>query len=87
MFETVRDMAERFMTLTELRGMPTPMNRILHQKTFGMKIRYTEKVGGKVYWQGEDVLIGQVKISIDEIQKVVHGVVGTARKRLVEDLM
>lgn len=82
MFELVRDMAQRFMTLTEFQGMPTPMNRILHQKTFGMKIRFTEKAGGKVYWQGDNVLIGTAAISIQDIQKVVHGIVGTARKRL-----
>jgi len=42
-FDTVRDLVQRFMTLVSYGGRPSPMDRILHMRTYGMKIRYMTK--------------------------------------------
>jgi hypothetical protein len=47
-FEEVKEMVQRFMTLTVFDGVPSPMDRILHMRTYGMKIRYTTKGEGRV---------------------------------------
>jgi len=47
-FKTVQELVHRFITLTSYGGMPSPMDRILHMRTYGMKIRYTTKGEARV---------------------------------------
>jgi hypothetical protein len=41
-------MVKRFMTIRDFGGRITPMDRLLHQRTYGMRIRYTTKAEGTV---------------------------------------
>ncbi|KAK5685704.1 hypothetical protein LTR17_027001 [Elasticomyces elasticus] len=41
--EGVRVMVKRFMTLVQFDGIISPMDRIMHQKTYGMKVRFNTK--------------------------------------------
>jgi hypothetical protein len=57
---------------------------------YGLKIRYSTKSAGQVGWSGaqqDAIVVRKVAFSMDEIRTVVHGLVDTARRRLVEDLM
>ena len=56
-FELVRQMVHDFMTLTTYGGTPGPMDRILHMRTYGMKIRYTTKADARILWRGETICI------------------------------
>jgi hypothetical protein len=47
-FEEVKEMVQKFMTLTMFDGMPSPMDRILHMRTYGMKVRFSTKGEGRV---------------------------------------
>ena len=47
-FKEVKEMVQRFMTLTMFNGMPSPMDRVLHIRTYGMKIRFSTKGEGRV---------------------------------------
>lgn len=46
--EGVIAMVDQFMTLTQFQGHPAPMDRMNHQKTYEMKIRYTTRGVGRV---------------------------------------
>ncbi|KAK0335650.1 hypothetical protein LTR94_011905 [Friedmanniomyces endolithicus] len=86
-YEGVRGMVDQFMTLTQFHGHPTPLDRIYHQKTYGMKIRSTTKAEGRVSWIGDRMLINNISFSMDDIRTVVHGLNHTIRQRLVQDLL
>jgi superfamily II DNA helicase RecQ len=80
----------KFMTMTEYGGQPHPIQTIHTQKMYGMKIRYTTNADGQVGWTGADhdiIVVRKVQFSIGQIRTVVHGLLATIRKRLVEELM
>ncbi|KAK0910966.1 hypothetical protein LTR91_019977 [Friedmanniomyces endolithicus] len=66
---------------------PMPLDRIFHQKTYGMKIRYTTKAPGQVLWEGERVTVSKAKFTVDHIRTVVHGLNESVRQRLKHELL
>jgi hypothetical protein len=80
-------MVKRFMTIRDFGGRITPIDRLLHQCTYGMRIRYTTKAEGTVSWNGNQVLINDKKFDMDSICTVVHGLVEAVRERLHVKLM
>lgn len=86
-FDIAKKDVEKFMTMTEFGGHPTPMNTIYVHKMYGMKIRYTTKAEGQISWEGEDtVLVRKIKFSMSDIRSAVHGLLSIVRKQLVEEL-
>ena len=85
--EGVDASVQRFMTLRSFGGMISPMDRLLHQRTYGLRIRYTTKAEGRVSWNGSRILIDSKEFSMDDIRTVVHGLVETTGKRLYEELL
>ena len=80
----------KFMTMAEFGSQPHPIQTIYTQKMYGLKIRYTTNADGQIGWSGanNDVIVSRkVGFSMDQIRTVVHGLLATTRKRLVEDLM
>jgi superfamily II DNA helicase RecQ len=80
----------KFMTMTEYGGQPSPIQTIHTQKMYGLKIRYTTNADGQVGWSGPDhdvIVVRKVQFSMGQIRTVVHGLLATTRKRLVEQLM
>ena len=63
-FHFVREMANRFMTLTSYGGEPTPMDSIQRLKAYGMKIRFTTNVEGVVDWVDNTLLYGDIWFSM-----------------------
>ena len=86
-FEVIRQMVHKFMTLTEFGGIPSPMDRMLHMRTYGMKIRYTTKGVARVSWEGGMVCIDKISFTLGDLRAVVHGLEETARQRLTGELM
>lgn len=81
-------MVKRFMTLVQFDGIISPMDRIMHQKTYGMKIQFNNKAEGRVAWQdGDRIKIDMIRFTMGDIRTVVHGLNETVRERLVQDLM
>ena len=80
--EGVDKLVERFMTLRKFGGRISPMDRILHMRTYGLKIRMTTKAGGTVSWEGDSILVNKIKFNMDDIRIVVQGLYETVRKRL-----
>jgi superfamily II DNA helicase RecQ len=85
--EGVTEMADRFMTVKEFRGKPTPMDRIHRQKAYGIAIRDGENVAPRTAWSGDELRIDGIAFTMDDIRSVVHGVLESARVRLRVDLM
>jgi hypothetical protein len=78
----VQQDVEKFMTITEFGGQPHPIQTIHTQKMYGLKIRYTTS--------GPDhdiIVVRKVQFSMGQVRTVVHGLLDTTRKRLVEELM
>jgi hypothetical protein len=87
-FDIVKKDVERFMTMTEYGGYPTPMNTIYIHKMYEMKIRYTTKAEGQISWEGDDtVLVRKIKLSMGDVQSVVYGLLAAMRQQLVELLV
>ena len=88
--QSVQQDVVRFMTMTEFGSQPHPIQTIYTQKMYGLKIRYTTNADGQIGWSGANnniIVSRKVAFSIDQIRTVVHGLLATTRKRLVEDLM
>jgi hypothetical protein len=78
------------MTITEFSGQSHPIQTIHTQKMYGLKIRYTTNADRQVGWSGPDhdiIVVRKVQFSMSQIRIVVHGLLDTTRKRLVEELI
>ncbi|XP_022163480.1 uncharacterized protein LOC111028984 [Myzus persicae] len=88
--QLVQQDVAKFMTMTEYGGQPSPIQTIHTQKMYGLKIRYTTNADGQVGWSGPNhdiIVVRKVQFSMGQIRTVVHGLLATTRKRLVEQLM
>ena len=67
--------------------MPSPIDRILHIRTYGIKIRYITKGDARISWKGETIYIDKISFTIGDIRAVVHGLQETVKQRLSQDLL
>jgi len=86
-FDFVQEMAQRFMTLTEYDGKPTPMDTILRLRAFGFKIRFTTNAEGVVDWLGDELLYGNIRFSMPQLRSMIHGLIASARQHVLRELM
>ena len=86
-FEVVKQIVQKCMTLTDFGGMPSPMDRMLHMRTYGMKIRMTTKGDARVSWVGDRVSIDKISFTLGDLRAVVHGLNESMRQKLIKDLM
>jgi len=76
------------MTLVPYGGRPSPIDAILHIRTYGVKIGYTTKGIARISWQGDDMIcIDKISFTMDDIRTVVHGLHETVRQRLSKDIL
>ncbi|GAB7357820.1 hypothetical protein MBLNU459_g1089t1 [Dothideomycetes sp. NU459] len=87
MFEMVKDMVHKFMTLVAFGGKPSPMDRILHTRTYGMKIRYNTKGRARTAWVEDRITIDKISFTMDDIRTVVHGLNKSVREILMDELL
>ena len=88
--ELVQQDIVQFMTMAEFGGRFGPMQTIYTQKMYGMKIRSTTNAPGQIAWTGANqdvVVVRKIQFSMDQMRSVVHGLVDTARRRLVQELL
>lgn len=87
-FDGVKAAVHQFMTLTVFGSQPTPLNTVYTQKTYGMKIRYTAKEEGQISWEGDETMLcRKMKFNMSDVGTVVHGLLSTARQRLIGELL
>ncbi|KAH7191410.1 hypothetical protein BKA60DRAFT_529461, partial [Fusarium oxysporum] len=84
LFRIVRDKVQRFMTrIPEGAGVdPTPMNWIINTRTYGKQIRYTTPGTERIDWRGDQIIHGQVRITMGEISDMLHSLTIEARRTL-----
>ncbi|OAK93354.1 hypothetical protein IQ06DRAFT_200927, partial [Phaeosphaeriaceae sp. SRC1lsM3a] len=80
-------MANRFMTLMEYNGKPTPMDSILRLRAFGFKIRFTTNAEGVIDWVGDTLLYGNIQFSMPQLRSMIHGMIASARQHILANLM
>ena len=85
--EFVQDMANRFMTLIEYNGKPTPMDSILRLRAFGFKIRFTTNAEGVIDWIGDTLLYGNIQFNMPQLRSMIHGMIASARQHILANLM
>ena len=86
-FHRVREMVDKFMTLTSHGGQPTPMNHVLHARTYGLKIRFTTAAEGMVCWRGNEIMAGPVNFTMNQLRTAVHGLQQTTWIRLLQEML
>ena len=60
----VAELVDSFM----VRGTRSPMQYMLDLRAYGMKIQQATTGIGRIEWQGETVLCGGIKFSLDELR-------------------
>lgn len=87
--EGVHTMVPRLICLQEYGGVASPMDRILHMKTYGMRIRFTEKAAARVTWMNrcQEVCIDRVSFSMGDLRDAMHGLQERCQDRLVKQVM
>jgi hypothetical protein len=85
--QLVQEMANRFMTLTEYGGKPTPMDTILRLRAFGFKIRFTTNAEGVIDWVGDTLLYSNIQFSMPQLRSMIHGMIASARHQILKELM
>jgi superfamily II DNA helicase RecQ len=86
-FELVKDMVRRFMTLTEFDGKPSPMNRMLHMRTYAYATAKETMTGGRVSWDRDRLLIDKQSFTLADLQSMAKGLYETVRLQLLRDIL
>lgn len=86
-FKRVKDIVQMFITLTTFNRMPSLIDRILHIRTYSIKIRYSTKGEARVTQKGEEIYINKISFTIEELRSVVYRLNELVRQRLIEDLL
>lgn len=85
--ELVRDMAERFMTLSSYRGIVSPMNRMLRLRTLARAMAKQRNTSGFVSWDGDKILVDRQSFTVLDLQSMIKGLCETLRLQLLTDVL
>jgi superfamily II DNA helicase RecQ len=83
MFSLVQGRVQRFMLPAGEATQPSPLDWIFDARSYGLKVRYMTAAEGKIQWQGNRVTYQRSSFTTDEIQDMIHGLVGELRQALV----
>jgi superfamily II DNA helicase RecQ len=86
-YELVRDMAERFMTLSDYRGMPSPINRMLRLRTLARSYASQRNTPGMVSWDRDRLLVDKQSFSLADLRSMIKGLCETVRLQLLRDVL
>ncbi|UPX14717.1 uncharacterized protein EKO05_0005192 [Ascochyta rabiei] len=86
-YELVKDMSERFMTLSDFKGTPSPMNRMLRLRTLARTQAKRRNTPGIVSWDGDRLLIDKQSFSLADLRSMVKGLCETVRLQLFKDVL
>ena len=79
----LQDMMKDFM----VRGSLSPMQWFLDLRAYGMSIAKHQTSEGRVEWNGDDVLMGAIRLAMQDLRATVHGLVAKAREVLSTELV
>ncbi|KAN0066893.1 Protein of unknown function (DUF3505) domain containing protein, partial [Elaphomyces granulatus] len=81
--DVVRELMDRFM----VRGTNGPMQRMVHLRSRCMQLNKQRTSEGRVQWDGDRVLYGNVGFDMDQLQGMIRGLIQQARRTLTEELL
>ncbi|KFY04739.1 hypothetical protein O988_00564 [Pseudogymnoascus sp. VKM F-3808] len=85
-YQLIRQMVDRFIGLEGGTRDPSPMDRIISKRTYGMAIRASTTAGGEISWIGDRIFGYGLEFDMGQLQTTIHGVVAEARMILMQDL-
>ncbi|EFQ85739.1 hypothetical protein PTT_19224, partial [Pyrenophora teres f. teres 0-1] len=80
-------MADRFMTLSDFKGTPSPMNRMLRLRTLARSQARRRNTPGIVSWDRDRLLVDKQSFSLADLRSMVKGLYETARWQLFKDVL
>ncbi|UPX20622.1 uncharacterized protein EKO05_0010850 [Ascochyta rabiei] len=80
-------MSERFMTLSDFKGTPSPMNQMLRLRTLARTQAKRRNTPGIVSWDGDRLLIDKQSFSLADLRSMVKGLCETVRLQLFKDVL
>jgi hypothetical protein len=83
----VRDMAERFMTLSDYKGTPSPMNRMLRLRTLARTYAGRRNTPGIVSWDRDRLPVDKQSFSLADLRSMVKGLCETVRLQLLKNVL
>jgi superfamily II DNA helicase RecQ len=86
-FQLVKEMVRRFMTLTEFDGEPSPMNRMFHMRTYAYAKSKETMSAGRVSWDRDKLLIDKESFTLADLQSMAKGLYETVRMNLLRDVL
>lgn len=80
-------LVKSFMTMAHGDQDPTLMHWLYDSQSYRFKIQYTNTLAGRIQWIGDTVMYPDVQFDIDDVQTMVHRLVGKAKEELFPKLM
>jgi superfamily II DNA helicase RecQ len=86
-YELVKEMAERFLTLCDYQGAPSPMNRILRLRTLARTEAKKHNTSGIVAWDRDRLLVDKQSFTLADLRSMIKGLCETVRLQLLKDVL
>ncbi|KAF1933795.1 uncharacterized protein M421DRAFT_88925 [Didymella exigua CBS 183.55] len=86
-YELVKDMLEQFMTLSNFKGTPSPINQMLCLRTLARAQARQRNTPSIVLWDRDQLLIDKQSFSLANLQLMVKGLCKTVRLQLFKDVL
>ena len=67
--------------------MPTPIDRVLHIRTYRFSIQYGTNREGRVAWDSDKILVEKQTFTLVDLQLMVKGLYKTVRLQLLQELL
>ena len=85
----VKDLTRERLCLQEFNGQHRPMDRILHMKTYSMKIKFTTKAIARVSWVNryQEIRFDKVSFCIGDLRELMFWLYESCQKGLVQMAM
>ncbi|KAL5370899.1 hypothetical protein DPSP01_014610 [Paraphaeosphaeria sporulosa] len=80
-------MADRFMTLSDFKGTPSPMNRMLRLRTLTRTLAKRRNTPSTMSWDGDRLLVDKQSFSLADLWSMVKGLYETVRLQLLKDVL
>ncbi|KAF2218117.1 hypothetical protein BDZ85DRAFT_208831, partial [Elsinoe ampelina] len=83
----VQETVQKFMAIASFHGRPNVMDRLVRMLKYGREVRNTTKGPARIAWEGEVIMVDEVKFSMPDLKMTVHGLLATCWRRMRIDLM
>ncbi|KAF3029137.1 hypothetical protein E8E11_000090 [Didymella keratinophila] len=80
-------MAERFLTLCDYKGAPSPMNRMLRLRTLARTEAKKHNTSGIVAWDRDRLLVDKQSFTLADLRSIIKGLCETVRLQLLKDVL